>query len=163
MLFRSRLVERIGTFDDRMRFVADLDYWLRAAAVTEIGHVDEVIALDRVHGGALSSVRRDEMADEERELRTSHGADLGTDAGRRQHTRSVRSEKIWARRLWLRFLRARLAPEGPNRPWNRFLADAGTSVSLPRIVAGQVPRIGYPSLRTAVRSSLAAEILGVPT
>src|SRR5438034_1177291 len=60
VFWRRRLHERLGGFDARMRYVADLDYWLRAAAAgATMAHVAEVIALERVHEGRLSSARRE--------------------------------------------------------------------------------------------------------
>jgi GT2 family glycosyltransferase len=158
VFWRRRVMERVGGFDDRFQFVADLDYWLRAASSGGIDHIDEVLAVDRVHEAALSTVRREEMALEELAMRHRHGIDIETDKGRAGRTSAIRRDKAWARWLWIRFLRASLAT-GPSRRWNRFLTDGAVHVPFVRIVFGQLPRIGYRLLRTSVSSSVAAAIL----
>lgn len=158
VFWRRRLIERIGTFDERLRFVGDLDFWLRASETGAIAHVDEVLAVDRIHAEALSQARQAEMAVEERSMRKAHGVELDSPGAQRRLAWAGRREKAWARRLWLRFLRASLRPT-PTERWAYFLTEGDVQISRTRLLAGQVPRIGYPLLRGAVRSGLADRLL----
>jgi hypothetical protein len=158
VFWRRGLTDRIGHFDDQLQFVGDLDYWLRAGETGTIAHVEEVLAVDRMHQRALSQARKVEMAAEERSVRASHGADLDTTPGRRTAAWAARREKIWARRLSLRFLTASVRHDSTG-PWNRFLTDGDVEVSRLRLIGGQIPRIGYPLLRSSVRSGLAERLL----
>ncbi len=71
---------------------------------------------------------------------------------------ALRWHRIWQRRLWLRFLAAQLSRD-PTAPWPRFRADGGLRVSIPLVLAGQLPRRGDRFLPDAVVSSLAEDVL----
>lgn len=158
VFWRRRLYEDIGGFDAGMRYVADLDYWLRSAGAGRIAHVDEVLSVERVHADAMSAAQSVSMADEERRMRRAHGADPETEAGRARLARARRRDKIWTRRLWLGFLVAHLRRR-PRGPWARFLGEGAVRVATGRILFGLLPRIGYGRLPDAVRSGLAAELM----
>lgn len=154
---RRRLLDRIGGFDAGMRYVADLDAWLRASAAgARIAHVDEVLAVERIHAARLSSARASVMAEENRAMRARHTGTPDPAPGR---ARAVRAHRAWLRWKWLRFLVA--ATFRPKRgPWSRFLREGGVTVNSRRIVSGQLP--GRSSrLQKAVRSRMAADVLGV--
>lgn len=155
VFWRRELYERLGGFDARMRYVADLDYWLRAAeAGATIDHVDEVIALERVHEGRLSSARREAMRREEQEMRASHaGPDAGPDARGRAARRYLR----WQRWLWLRFVLASTLRPLPG-PWHRFLSRGLVAVHRGQALSGLRPR-RHNQLRGAIESRLVADIL----
>ena len=155
VFWRRGLYERLGGFDARMRYVADLDYWLRAAeAGAAIDHLDEVIALERVHEGRLSSARREAMQREEQEMRASHaGPDAGLDARQRAARRYLR----WQRWLWLRFVLASTLRPLPG-PWHRFLSRGLVTVHSRQALSGLRPR-RHNRLRGAIESRLAADIL----
>ena len=155
VFWRRRLLERIGGFDDRMRYVADLDYWLRAgAAGARIDHIREVLAVERVHPGRLSSARRDAIRDEEVRMRASHaGAEFGPAARRRAARRYLR----WQRWDWLRFLLASTFRALPG-PWHRFLREGRVAVHPGRVLSGMWR---HDDLRTAMTSQLAADVIRV--
>jgi glycosyltransferase involved in cell wall biosynthesis len=155
VFWRRRLYERLGGFDARMRYVADLDYWLRAAAAgATIAKVDEVIALERVHEGRLSSARREAMQREEQQMRASHA---GPDAGLAARQRAARRFLRWQRWLWLRFVLASTLHPLPG-PWQRFLNHGLVTVHRRKALSGLRPR-RHNRLRGAIESRLAADII----
>jgi glycosyltransferase involved in cell wall biosynthesis len=157
VFWRRGLYERLGGFDSAMRYVADLDYWLRAAAAgAGIAHVDEVLAVERIHAGRLSSAQKDAMAAEDQAMRARNAGDQG---GPDARTRAAARELGWQRRLWMRFMFwYGLRPVG--RPWRRFMRSGRLTIRSRRIVAS-IERPDYKLLWGAVSSALAAEALGI--
>jgi GT2 family glycosyltransferase len=156
VFWRRRLFERIGGFDASLRYVADLDYWLRSAAAgASIAHVDEILAVERVHDERLSSAQSEVMRREELAMRARHGS-AGPDsaAKRRAAARNLR----WQRWLWLRFLVASSIRTVPG-PWHRFLREGDVTVRRRRALGGLLPR-RQKRWRGAMESRLAAKILG---
>jgi glycosyltransferase involved in cell wall biosynthesis len=138
VFWRRRVQDRVGAFDGRLRFVADLDFWLRAGRAFAFERVDEVLAIERHHPDAKTSVSAEAVARETRLLRGAYGA--------RRRGAALRSfsDRVtawaWRRRAWLAFGLAIRARE-PRR-WPRLLASEPPSLSWPRMVALQVPFLG---------------------
>jgi glycosyltransferase involved in cell wall biosynthesis len=154
VFWRRSLYQRMGGFDASMRYAADLDYWLRASAAgSGIVHVDEVIAIERIHEERLSSAHEAAMAVEVGEVRARHAAERGGPDGRWRA--QVRDDR-WQRWLWPRYM-ASFALRPFDRPWRRFLRLGGVSVHGRQILAGSRH---HHRLWGATSSSLAAEILG---
>ena len=155
VFWRRRVMDRIGGFDTGLRYVADLDYWLRASgAGASIEHVDEVIAIERIHAARLSITGSDPMAEESAVMRARHGGSAGGPAGRqRARTRDMR----WQRLLWLRFVLASFLRPLPG-PWRRFLREGRVTVNTRRALSGSRPHRSK-RLRNAVLSGLAVEVL----
>jgi len=155
VFWRRRLVDRIGGFDTTMRYVADLDYWLRSAAAgAKIAHVNEVIAIERIHEGRLSSVERDSMAAEDQGMRAKHaGANGGPTGRQRAKDRYIR----WQRFLWFVFVLAATFRSVPG-PWQRFLHEGKITVRRRRALRGSQPQ-QRPRLWNSVVSNRASEIL----
>ena len=156
VFWRRRLFERLGGFDAGMRYVADLDYWLRAAgAGARIAHIDEVLAVERNHADRLSVAQATAMRAEAQLMRARHaGPDGGPEAKQRALAREVR----WQRWIWLRFLTA-YALRPLRGPWDRFLRDGEVRVRPERILKGTgLPK--FTLLWNAVVSPLAADVLG---
>ena len=153
VFWRRTLYERLGGFDARLRYVADLDYWLRAAAAgATIAHLDEILAVERVHEDRLSSARREAMQAEEQAMRARNaGSEFGPVAKQRAARRYLR----WQRWLWLRFLAASTLRPLPG-PWHRFLREGGVTVNRRRVLSGMRR---HNHLRTAMTSRLAAETI----
>lgn len=156
VFWRRRLFERIGGFDAGLRYVADLDYWLRAAgAGARIAHVNEVLAVERNHAGRLSVAHSAAMSVEAQAMRARHGADGGPEGRQRAMARDVR----WQRWIWLRFLIAYALGPLPG-PWDRFLRDGDVQIRPQRVLmATGLPQ--FKLLWNAVTSPLAAEVLGI--
>lgn len=53
-LFRRTALERVGGWDPSLRYLGDLDFWLRLAHAGELRLVPEPLACWRRHGGALT-------------------------------------------------------------------------------------------------------------
>jgi len=155
VFWRRQVTDRIGGFDANMRYVADLDYWLRAAADgARIAHLDEVVAIERIHDARLSIAQRDAMAAEDREMRAKHFGELGGAEGRE---RAKRRHIRWQRLLWLRFVAAANL-RSVHGPWHRFLHEGKAKVRTRRALAVAL-RPSYRNPRNAVISKLAADIL----
>jgi glycosyltransferase involved in cell wall biosynthesis len=156
VFWRRQLYERIGGFDESMRFAADLDYWLRASASGSlIVHLNEVIAIERIHEQRLSSAHEEAMAVEVLAMRARHAGDRGGPDGRK---RAVNRDERWQRWLWPRFITA-FALRPLDSPWRRFLKRGGVSMDGPRVLAGSERR-HRQLLWGAISSSLAGQILG---
>jgi hypothetical protein len=159
VFWRRSLFERIGGFDRGMRYVADLDYWLRASrAGAGIAHVDEVIAIERIHAGRLSSAQQEAMAAEDRVMRAAHAGDRGGAEGR---DRAKERDIAWQRRLFRRFLIASYLQRTPlplPGPWSRFLRRGKVEVHPRRVWRGSKPHHAK-ALKNAVVSGLAVEVL----
>ena len=154
---RRRLLDRIGGFDARMRFVADLDAWLRASeGGATIAHIDEMLAVERIHAERLSSAQAAVMDEENRAMRATHTGTVDDAAGR---ARAKRRHRAWLRWNWSRFLVAAMVRR-KRGPWAHFVREGGVTVSPKKVVSGQLPgRSGR--LQKAARSRLAADILDV--
>ena len=158
VFWRRRLVERMGGFDPELRYVADLDYWLRAAAAgAKIAHLDEVVAAELMHAERLSSAHRDAMAREEAEMRWRHRSG---DEPLQATARALAREERWQRWLWLRFGLAFALRPLPG-PWRRFIRAGKVSVRSQRLSDGLRPQ-AFRRLWGAASSGLAGEVLGVP-
>lgn len=161
VFWRRSMFERIGGFDPKMRYVADLDYWLRAGAATaKFAHLREVIAVERIHAGRLSSAQSAAMAAEDRAMRAAHAA---ADGGTTDREQAVARDMKWQRRLFLWFLVASWVRPLPG-PWHRFLNQGRVIVNRQRLLRGSKPHESK-YLRNAVVSRLAADVItvGVPT
>jgi glycosyltransferase involved in cell wall biosynthesis len=155
VFWRRRLTERIGGFETGMRYVADLDYWLRAAeAGARIEHLSEVVAIERIHAGRLSSAQSAAMALEDKGMRAGHAGDRGGAAGRK---RAVDRDIRWQRWLWFRFVLAASFRSLPG-PWHRFLRNGAVKVRRRRALKGSRP-YQNKQLRNAVISGVAADAL----
>lgn len=159
VFWRRSLFERLGGFDASLRFVADLDFWLRAAeAGATIVHIDEVLAVERLHETRLSVARKDAMAAEDAEMRARHAGAEGGPAGRE---RAKARDLEWQVKLFRRFVLASMLRRLPLRlpgPWSRFLHEGRTRVRWRLALQGSKPHQGK-LLRNAVRSGVAAAVL----
>jgi len=157
VFWRRGLFDRLGGFDTTMRFVADLDFWLRAASAgAAIGHVQEVLAVERSHRDRLSTASRDAMDKEESAMRARHSGRLfGTDARQRAAKRHMR----WQRWLWLQFVIAANLRSLPG-PWQHFLRDGRVSVHNLRALNGLRAR-RHGRWRGAISSGLVSDVAAV--
>ena len=70
VFWRARVPRAIGDFDDGLRFAGDLEYWLRgAAAGFTFLRIDELLAIDRLHGSSASSAHSEQLAHEAMRIR----------------------------------------------------------------------------------------------
>jgi glycosyltransferase involved in cell wall biosynthesis len=150
VFWRRRAFERLGEFDTSLRFVGDLDFWLRAASVLTFKKVNEVLAIERNHRGTLREGSEDRMSAEIELVRRSHSGP----AGRRSRWAAVRGgvwRRAWFRVYWLAFLaQATLPAPFRGRSWRRWLASGHTPISRLRVGIMLLVPIAGRRLRTAI-------------
>ena len=62
VFWHRRVSDRVGGFDERMRYCGDFEYWLRTGtAGFRYTHVREVLAVEVDHEGTLSTIHSDEL------------------------------------------------------------------------------------------------------
>jgi glycosyltransferase involved in cell wall biosynthesis len=65
VFWKRHVSDTIGGFDDRLRYSGDFEYWLRAAAAGfKYRKIDEVLAVEVQHEGALSTLYPERVRDE---------------------------------------------------------------------------------------------------
>jgi glycosyltransferase involved in cell wall biosynthesis len=159
VFWRRSLHERIGGFDNGMRFVADLDYWLRAAAAgAGIAHVNEVLAIERIHAGRLSSAQKDAMAAEDQSMRARHAGESGGPKGRKRAAERDSSFQVLLFRRFLIAAYLRRVPIPLPYPWKKFLKRGEVKVRRRKVWEGSKP-YQRKALRNAVVSALAARVM----
>ena len=138
--WRREVFERLGGFDTDVRYVADCDFWMRAARQFRLTKVDEVQAVDGRHSGTLREAQREAVFSELATVRRRHGAPGGlrglalraVDVG--YH---VLHTQIAFTRFTLEWARNRLQRRRP-RSWTRFLTS-DVRISPPRLMLCLVP------------------------
>jgi hypothetical protein len=141
VFWRRRTLEQLGGFDAGLRFVGDLDYWLRLGRTMRFVRVDEVLAVERHHDAALSRASADRMAVEAGEVRRRHQAALGATSARWRLASRIRAA-IWRRYLWIRLLGRIRGGAATAGPWAGFLTQGQVRVSPLRVTAMFLPRLG---------------------
>lgn len=137
VFMRRHVYERIGEFDDTLRYVADLDYWLRASRHFTFHRIPEVLALELFHKETLSNRMREEMGREDRAMRQRHRSGLwATRAGRRF---AMVEWYLRAGTRWIEFVRAAEADGGG---WDRAMAGLGPQVPFGDAIRGLLPSRG---------------------
>lgn len=143
VFFRRRVLEGMGGFDRSLRYVADLEFWLRAGRRYRFHRIDEFLALEQRHGEMLSESARERMSIEDIRVRSAHRAGvLATRVGRlgayiRWHW--------WSGRRWIAFVRATRGGRG----WEAARAGLRPRVGQLAGVLGWLPSKGS-RLRAAV-------------
>jgi glycosyltransferase involved in cell wall biosynthesis len=137
VLMHRRVLDALHGFDDELRYVADLDFWLRAASRFEFQRVSEVLALEFRHAEMLSEASKDRMSSEDETMRARYrrGAArtaLGTFAAYlRWHW--------WAGWLWVAF---GLATRGGRHGWKEIIRACGPRLSPRDLAIGWLPSKG---------------------
>jgi glycosyltransferase involved in cell wall biosynthesis len=148
VFIRRGVYERFGGFDPDLRFVGDLEYWLRIAKGAQFGRVNEVLAVERIHGAAMSSASAAAMALEETAIRRRYRP--ATDRLGRLAARSRAA--VWRRRLWIQFLRSARTRGSIRGGWSHILSEGDLVISPQRVALALIPRVGAPFAWHAVRS-----------
>lgn len=144
VVFLSRQVfEALGGFDDRFAYVADMDFWLRAAPRFTFLKIEEFLALEQRHVGMLSETRRNQMAAEDRRMRMAHRRGIG--ASRVGRFASYVGWHWWSGRSWFRFARA---ARSHGDGWRRTIEACRPDISAGTAVIGLVPSKGSRLRRT---------------
>jgi glycosyltransferase involved in cell wall biosynthesis len=146
VFWRRAVYEQIGPFDSTLKFVGDLDYWLRAASRFPFVQVDEMLAIDRAHADQFSQRMRKELSEEERRTRRRHSASSQYGLP----PLLARSRSALQRRIrWLQFVRAvrqtdRLPAAQPAMAssWRQTIESTRPTVTAGHAVGTLVPGIG---------------------
>jgi glycosyltransferase involved in cell wall biosynthesis len=145
--WRRTLHDRIGGFDETLRSVADLDFYIRATAAGNVTQVHEFLALMRQHEAMQTIASAPRLQKENAAVRDRY-------VQRRRHgvAGTVERAIAWERRraAWARFVLS-ASQHDPERPWGRFI-DEGVHLDPARILAGQLPIVGARFLSGAVSS-----------
>lgn len=132
---------RDGGFDERLRFVADCEYWMRAGARWPFRRINEVLAIEHDHGQTHRAVSYAALHRELADVRRSYGG-AGLQAwllGLLDRARAY---------LWRRVLLVRLVAAIPRRPrdrrtaWARTVAAGRPTVRWMSLVLSLLPRLG---------------------
>jgi glycosyltransferase involved in cell wall biosynthesis len=67
VFIRKALFERVGVFDESLKYAMDIDLWLRLAQVARPATIDRALAVFREHPGSVSSANK--VAARQEELR----------------------------------------------------------------------------------------------
>jgi glycosyltransferase involved in cell wall biosynthesis len=69
---RKRAFERVGMFDESLKYAMDIDLWLRLGAVARPVMIDQPLTVFRDHAGSVSSANRLKARQEEFKVRRRH-------------------------------------------------------------------------------------------
>lgn len=132
VFMRRRVRDRLGDFDTRFRFVADMDYWLRAGRQFRFFRLPEFLAVEQRHAEMLSETHRDELAAEDRRMRAGF---RGNPVSAFQRRMGHAGWHLWSARSWLDFTRA-IAGHGG---WARSIEALRPTVALRTALLGLIP------------------------
>jgi glycosyltransferase involved in cell wall biosynthesis len=140
VFIRRRVFDSHGGFDPSLRFVGDLEYWLRIGATTKVRRIDEVLAVERVHLGALSTAQATRMALEEHAMRSRFTGTSPILGLARLLARSRAA--VWRRRLLIRFISAAHSRSTRDAGWSMFLRHGDVRIDAVRAAKAMIPRLG---------------------
>lgn len=152
VFWRRAAYEAVGGFDEHLRFVGDLDYWIRLSERCRFARIDEILAVERSHAAAKTRAFNAELLLEARDVRARYdraGATRARLSGIGERARGW----LGRRACWVRFLVARggLLPRGDR--WAGFLGAAKPDLSLTRVLLLQLPLLGWRFADDAVLPS----------
>jgi glycosyltransferase involved in cell wall biosynthesis len=139
VFWRRKVMDTLGGFDESLRYVADCDYWMRAADRFRFRKVHEVLAVERQHGETLRETESGVWTELER-VRSRY-VQLSGWRNRLRHQRNRRRMQLLDRFYSLAFLcQSRLPWRATRGPWARFLAADETNIDLAETLRFLLPR-----------------------
>jgi glycosyltransferase involved in cell wall biosynthesis len=72
VFIRRSIFERVGVFDESLKYAMDIDLWLRLGRVSTPATFDRPLAVFRDHAGSVSSANRIKARQEEFQVRRRH-------------------------------------------------------------------------------------------
>jgi len=154
VFWRRAAYEAVGGFDENLRFVGDLDYWIRLGERCRFAKIDEILAVERSHAAAKTSAFTAELLQEARQVRSRHdraGATGARLSGIGERTRSW----LWRRACWMKLVLAWRGVLHRGDRWAGFLGAAKPEMSFVRVGLLQVPFLGRRFADDAVVPSAA--------
>ena len=67
--WRREVLSRVGAFDEHLKLLGDIEYWMRAGERVRILHLQEFLAIERDHPDALRFRKADQMVTEDKLIR----------------------------------------------------------------------------------------------
>jgi hypothetical protein len=142
VFWRRSAFEQLGPLDESLRYVADCDYWMRAAATHLFVKVDECLAVERDHRDTLRDAHGERVWAELASVRARYVTTSGLHHQRISRRHRIRTA-LWTRWYTLRLVSSASLP-GDRRPrqWARLLASGQTRVRRFAMLVRAIPRIG---------------------
>jgi len=161
--WRRELLDRVGGFDEELRFTADLDFYLRAADAGRIVRIREFLAVMRLHPAMSTVTQATRIRDENQRTRARRG-------GAAKPITVLERMRAWAarRQAWLALTRSAASAAGRARaaggdgsegPWPRFVAR-GVRIRPLWVVLGLLPGLGNRFQWGAIEAPWVAEVAG---
>jgi glycosyltransferase involved in cell wall biosynthesis len=153
VFWRRSAYEAVSGFDEQLRFVGDLDFWIRLGERCRFAKINEILAVERQHAAAKTFAASEALLAEARAVRNRHDArTLGRGTlGTAERVRSW----LWRRVYWVKFLLASRGVLVSEHQWTKFLSAARPRISLVRVVLVQLPFLGWRYAYDAVMPSRA--------
>jgi glycosyltransferase involved in cell wall biosynthesis len=156
VFWRRQVTDGLGGFDTGLQFVADCDYWMRAAARHHIAKIDEFLAVDTIQEAAKRSTNALAVAIETDAVRSRYVRTSGIPHQLRR-LRNRAWAAWWRRVSWCRLLvSSRRGSSAEARPWNGWLSQPEVRLRYGHALAAQLPLIGERFAVSAVRMEPAA-------
>jgi glycosyltransferase involved in cell wall biosynthesis len=142
VFWRRQVFDDVGPFDERLRFVADCDYWMRAGTRHRFVKVLEFLAVERNHDATLRQALGDSVWPELEQVRGRYVRLAGKRHRRMVLRHDIRS-RIYYRLYWLLFLLQATLPPALRLPaWRRMLDSGHLDVRRLRLLLRMTPRLG---------------------
>ena len=139
VFWRRRVAEAVGGFDESLRYVADCDYWMRAADRFRFHKVHEVLAVERDHRGTLRETESRVWTELAR-VRSRYVRLAGWRHSLR-HQRNLRRTQMLERLYSVAILcQSRMRRCSRRGPWAQFLAADETTFDIRETLRSLVPR-----------------------
>ena len=134
VLLRRHVFDTLGGFDDGLAFVADMDFWLRAADRFMFLRLPEFVAVEIRHDQMLSERFRSAIEAENARMRRTYRQGVW----RTEPARVVGRAwwHCWSGRSWWDFVRA---ARGEGRGWSRTIQACRPNVDPGTAVLGLLP------------------------
>jgi glycosyltransferase involved in cell wall biosynthesis len=148
VFWRRIAYEAVDGFQEHLRFVGDLEFFIRMSNRYRFAKVDEILAVERRHVAAKTSASIVDVLSEARHVRSRYDR-VGWIKRRTSGIRERVRGWLWRRMYWARFV---LAWQGltPRTHWNRFIDGAAPQVSVARVGLVQIPLLGWRFAQDAV-------------
>jgi hypothetical protein len=142
VFWRREAFEKLGPFDEGLRYVADCDYWMRAGASHRFAKVDEFLAVERNHGATLREMQADELWPELSSVRSRY-----VRMGGKRHEWMVWRHRARLRQYHKWYLARLLAQSVLPRPlrgaaWHHMLDSGHLEIRRLRLLLRITPILG---------------------
>jgi glycosyltransferase involved in cell wall biosynthesis len=142
VFWRRRVFEDVGPLDERIRYVADCDYWMRSGASHRFVKVNEFLAVERNHDATLREALAEKVWPEVEQVRSRYVRLEGRRHRRLMLRHDVRS-RLYYRLYWLLFLVQATLPPALRLPaWRRMLDSGHLEIHRLRLLLRMTPRLG---------------------